>query len=166
VTNEPSSPAALDAVIRQAQYLVFAFDGPIRSMAVGTTGNPAANPPTPHIHDTLAACRESGRSAAVISATPSADVWTYLNTHDLAGQITIVTSLIGEAVTALDASPAECAVITSFPSDIQAARAAGVPSIGYAKMPDNADRLKVSGAGALVTSMANLALRLRAGFTA
>jgi beta-phosphoglucomutase-like phosphatase (HAD superfamily) len=56
----------------------------------------------------------------------------------------------------------ECAVITSSPSDIQAARAAGAHSIGYAKTPDDDAHLIDVGASAFVYSMADLALRIRA----
>jgi beta-phosphoglucomutase-like phosphatase (HAD superfamily) len=159
---------ALDAVVRQARHLLFAFDGPIRGVMRGKSEDPAAvdAPPAPHIQEALAACRESGRSATIISASPSAEVWAYLDAHDLSIPIPVVASLISEAITALEASPTECAVITISPSDIQAAQVAGAPSIGYAKTHDDAVRLKASGAGTVVTSMANLALVLRARFTA
>jgi phosphoglycolate phosphatase len=132
--------------------------------------------PTPYIPDVLAACRESGRSAAIISTNSSAAIHAYLAMHDLANQLTIGAArtgpdpsilppsphLIDRAAAALNASPAECAVISSAPHDIQAARAAGVPSIAYAKTPDGAEHQVHTGASAFVYSMADIALRLRA----
>jgi beta-phosphoglucomutase-like phosphatase (HAD superfamily) len=160
--GQPSS-AALDAVIRQARYLLISFDGPIRSVKTGspTDSTTAAVPPAPHIHDVLAACRESGRSAAVISTTPLVEVRAYLDAHDLSTQITVVALSIGEASSALEASPTDCVAITSSPSDIEAAQTAGVPAIAYAKTPDDAEHLAQAGACTFVYSVMDLALRLR-----
>jgi len=124
----------------------------------------------------LAACRESGRSAAIISATSPAATHAYLAMHDLAGQLTVVAArtapdplilppsphFIGQTADALNAPSAECAVIGSSPNDIRAARAAGAPSIGYAKTPDDAERQVQAGASAFVYSMTDLTLRIRA----
>jgi beta-phosphoglucomutase-like phosphatase (HAD superfamily) len=65
-------------------------------------------------------------------------------------------------VTTLEAPPTDCLLITSSPADIEAAQAAGVPSIGYARTPDDAAHLVDAGAIAFVYSMAELALSLRA----
>lgn len=132
--------------------------------------------PTPYIPDVLAACRESGRSAAIISANSPAAIHAYLAKHDLASQLTIGAArtgpdplilppsphLIDHAATVLDVSPTECAVISSALRDIQAARAARAPSIGYAKTPDHAGHQVHAGASAFVYSLADVALRLRA----
>jgi beta-phosphoglucomutase-like phosphatase (HAD superfamily) len=53
-------------------------------------------------------------------------------------------------------------VIGSSPNDIQAARVAGAPSIGYAKTADDAEHQVQAGASAFVYSMTDLTLRLRA----
>jgi beta-phosphoglucomutase-like phosphatase (HAD superfamily) len=70
--------------------------------------------------------------------------------------------LIDQAAIVLHAWPAECVVIASASSDIQAARAANVPSIAYAKTPDDAEHQVHAGAKAFAYSMADVALRLRA----
>ena len=164
MTFGQSPHAALDAVVRQARYLLFAFDGPIRSVDTGKAADPTTvtAPPAPYIHDVLAACRESGCSAAVVTTTPVAEVRAYLDAHDLSAQITIVAASIGQAASALDASPADFAVITSASRDVEAAKAAGVPTITYAKTHDDAEHQAATGATAVVYSMANVALRLRA----
>lgn len=103
----------------------------------------ATAPPAPYAHDVLAACCESGRTAAIISANSPAAIHAYLTAHDLASQFAAVSArtgpdplilppsphLIDQATVALSARPPECVVIASAPSDIQAAQAAGVPSI-------------------------------------
>ena len=153
MTFEQSPYAALDAIIRHARHLLISFDGPIRS---AITGNLA-----PHISDVLTACRESGRSAAIVTTTPLAEVRDYLDAHDLPPHSTILAPSIAEALSALEASPIDCVAVTSSPDDIEAARAAGVPAIAYAKTPDCADHLLTAGAKAFVYSMIDLALKLR-----
>jgi beta-phosphoglucomutase-like phosphatase (HAD superfamily) len=155
MTFEHSPHATLDAIIRKARYLLISFDGPIRSASTG-------NPPAPHINDVLTACRESGRSAAVVTTTPVAQVRAYLDAHDLSTQIMVVAQSIGEATATLEASPTDCVAITSSQSDIKAAQAVGAPAIAYAKTPDDAEYLVHAGAGAFVYSMADIALRIRA----
>jgi len=145
----------LDGVIRQAQHLLFNFDGPIRSADTG-------NPPAPYIHDALAACRESGRSAAIVTTTPLVEVRAYLEAHDLPPYSTVITPSIGEAASALDASPADCVMVTRTTSDLESAKSAGVPSIAYAKTYNEADHLIEAGAATFMHSMSDLVLSLRA----
>jgi phosphoglycolate phosphatase len=152
---------ALDTVIRDARYLLFVFDGPIRSV---DAGKPADSTTTtaPHIHEALAACRESGRSAAIISSDPPTDVRAYLDAHGLLTQVAVVASSISKAASALETSPADCLLITSSPTDIKAAQAAGVPSIGYANKLGKREGMTEINAGAVIGSIADLALSLRA----
>ena len=153
--------SALDAAIRHARHLLFAFDGPIRNT---DTGMPADSTTTtaPYIHEALAACRDSGRSVVVITPKPLIDVPAYLDEHDLFTQVTVIAASIGDAVSSLEAPPADCLLITSSPVDIKAAQAVGTPSIGYARTPDDAAHLIDAGAIAFVYSIAELALSLRA----
>lgn len=155
---------ALDAAIRQARHLLFAFDGPIRSTdkAKPTDSAVVTAPTSAYLHETLAACHESGRSAAVISANSPTEVRNYLDAHDLSTQVAAVVASIGEAASTLEASPVDCLLITSTPADIEAAQAVGMPTIGYARTPDDAAHLVDAGATAFVYSMADLALKLRA----
>jgi phosphoglycolate phosphatase len=154
---------ALDAVIRNARYLFLAFDGPIRSVdKVEPADSAAAAPVSAYLSETLAACRESGRSAAVISSSSPAEARRYLDAHDLLNRVAVVAASIGEAASTLETSAVDCVIITSSPADIEAARAAGTPSIGYARTPDDAARLVDAGAATFVYSMADVALRIRA----
>jgi HAD superfamily hydrolase (TIGR01509 family) len=132
--------------------------------------------PTAYIHDVIAACRESARSAAVVSNNSAACVHAYLERHGLTREIAVVAArtghdpavlkpsrhLIDQAANTLGAVPSGCAMIGDSPDDIQAAHAAGAHSIGYATSPARAGHLTTAGADAVLFSMADLALRLRA----
>lgn len=68
----------LDAAIRQARHLLFALDGPIPSMSKANLVESITptDPTSAHIYEALTACRESGRSVAVISASTLTEVST------------------------------------------------------------------------------------------
>ena len=132
--------------------------------------------PTPYIHDVLAACRESSRAVAVVSNNSERAVRTYLVRHgldDRVGPLFARTShdpallkpsphLIEKAVQALNADPAATALVGDSITDIEGARLAGVASIGYANKTGKYERMTAAQAGAVVTTLADLALRLRA----
>ena len=132
--------------------------------------------PTPYIHDVIAACHESGRAVGVISNNSASAVRAYLDAHDLASQVNAIAArtrpdstilkpsphLIKEAASTLGASQSTCTVVGDSQSDIQAAHSAGAFSNGYAKTSADADHLAATGADAVVLSLADLALRLRA----
>src|ERR1700730_1489044 len=63
--------------------------------------------------------------------------------------------------TALEASPADCLLVTSSPADIKAAQEAGTTPIGYPRASNDAAHLVDAGATTFVYSMAVLALSLR-----
>jgi phosphoglycolate phosphatase len=135
--------------------------------------------PTPHINDVITACRDSARSVAVISNNSEKAVRSYLAAHDLDGRIEMVAArtscdsailkpspcLIDQAANKLSTRASTCVVIGDSRTDIESARRAGAPSIGYARTPIDGERLTAAGADAIVLSMADLALRLRARVT-
>jgi beta-phosphoglucomutase-like phosphatase (HAD superfamily) len=128
------------------------------------------------VHETLAACRDSGRTPAIVSRNSAEAVSSYLATHGLAEQVRNVTAapsyppghlqtgphLIEDTIRALGASPAECALITASATGINVAQNAGTASIGYATEPSTSERLTDAGAGCVIPSLADLTLRLRA----
>jgi beta-phosphoglucomutase-like phosphatase (HAD superfamily) len=69
---------------------------------------------------------------------------------------------IEQAITGLGAPPSECVLIGDSTTDIQAANRAGIDSIGYANRPGKQAHLTATGAAAVVTSLADLVLPLRA----
>jgi phosphoglycolate phosphatase len=132
--------------------------------------------PTPYIHEVLAASRESGRTVAVVSNNAARAVTTYLERNGLSDSIRLVVArtshdpallkpspyLIDKAVRALDADPAATALVGDSITDVEGAHRAGIASIGYANKPGKYERMTQAGAGAVITSMADLALWLRA----
>ena len=140
-------------------------------VAAATTAVPA-----PYADEVLAACRDSGRTAAILSSHSARAVSSYLSAHDLAGQIHHVIApgnyppghlqtsphLIEDTVRAVGATPAECALITASITGIEAARTTGAHSIGYATTPDTSEHLTAAGARSVIPSLADLTLRLRA----
>lgn len=132
--------------------------------------------PTPYVHEVVTACHNSGRTVAVVSNNSARAVHSYLARHGLDDRISLVVArtdhdpallkpsphLITQAVGALDAEPGECALVGDSVTDIQGARLASVQSIGYANKPGKRERFTAAGAGAIINSLADLALRLRA----
>lgn len=132
--------------------------------------------PTPYIHEVLDACRQSGRTAAVVSNNGSRAVNAYLERQGLSDSIRLVVArtshdpallkpsphLIETAVRALDADPAATALVGDSITDIQGAQRAGIDSIGYANEPGKYENMTQARAGTVITSMADLALWLRA----
>lgn len=132
--------------------------------------------PTPYVHEVIASARESGRVVGVVSNNSLRAVSAFLDRHSLSGGIRLVVArtshdpsllkpsphLIDEAVRGLDANPAATALVGDSFTDIEAAHSAGVASIGYANKPGKRERMMELRAGAVMTSMADLALSLRA----
>jgi phosphoglycolate phosphatase-like HAD superfamily hydrolase len=132
--------------------------------------------PAPYVHDVVTSCRESGRSVAVVSNNSDRAVRAYLVRHGLADRIQFVAArtspdpallkpsphLIEQAMTGLAASPAGSVLVGDSTADIQAAVLAGIDSIGYASTPGKHASLTDAGARAVVSSLADLVLPLRA----
>lgn len=131
---------------------------------------------TPYVHEVISSARESGRIVGVVSNNSPRAVNAYLDRHSLSGGIRLVVArtshdpallkpsphLIEEAVRGLDANPGESALVGDSFTDIEASHSAGVASIGYANKPGKRERMTELQAGAVITSMADLALSLRA----
>ncbi len=183
--NEQGVPLPDDVASNPDPMQVFAYAGTISAELAArveaemtdleVTATSTAKP-TPYVHDVLAACRESGRVVAVVSNNSERAVRTYLVRHgldDRVGQIFARTShdpallkpsphLIEKAVQALNADPAATVLVGDSITDIEGARLAGIASIGYANKLGKYDRMMTARAGAIITTLADLALRLRA----
>jgi HAD superfamily hydrolase (TIGR01509 family) len=132
--------------------------------------------PTPYTHQVIASARESGRTIGVVSNNSPRAVNAYLDRHGLSDGISRVIArtshnpallkpsphLISKAVRGLGATPAESALVGDSLTDIEAAHSAGVASIGYANKPGKREHMTQLAAGAVIASMADLALSLRA----
>ena len=132
--------------------------------------------PTPYVNEVITACHDSARSVAVISNNSEKAIRAYLAAHDLDSQIDLIAArtspdpailkpspyLIDQAATKLGTSASACVVVGDSPADIESARRAGALSIGYTRASSDRERLTIAGADAIILSMADLALRLRA----
>jgi HAD superfamily hydrolase (TIGR01549 family) len=132
--------------------------------------------PTPYVHEVIASARESGRVIGVVSNNSPRAVNAYLDRHSLSGGIRLVVArtshdpallkpspyLIDKAVRGLDADPDATVLVGDSFTDIEAARSANVASVGYANKSGKRERMIQLKAGAVITSMADLALCLRA----
>jgi HAD superfamily hydrolase (TIGR01549 family) len=139
------------------------------------TAVPSAEP-TPYVHEVIASARESGRIIGVVSNNSSRAVSAYLDRHGLSDGVNLVIArtshdpallkpsphLIDEAIRGLDASRASTVLVGDSYTDIEAAHSAGVASIGYANKPGKRERMAQLQAEAVIISMADLALALRA----
>jgi HAD superfamily hydrolase (TIGR01509 family) len=111
--------------------------------------------PTPGAADVIRAFSAAGRRIVVVSNNSAAAVDAYARQHDLERFLTGISArtssdpqllkpsphLVLEAVALLDAEPGRCLMIGDSPSDLEAARLAGVPSVGYANKLGKAERL-------------------------
>jgi phosphoglycolate phosphatase len=132
--------------------------------------------PTPYIHDVLASCRESGRVTAVVSNNSERAVCAYLTRHGLADRTGPVFArtdhdparlkpspyLIDVGINALEAERGATTLVGDSLTDIKGSRSAGIDSIGYANKPGKYELMAASGSGAIVRSLSDLALALRA----
>jgi myo-inositol-1(or 4)-monophosphatase len=129
-----------------------------------------------YVHETLAACRDSGRTPAVIGRQSADAIHTYLAKHGLSDQAALVIApgsyppghlqtfahLVEDTIGALATTPAECALITASQAGIDAAHGVGAHVIGYARTPAGREYLAQAGATCVIPSLADLTLRLRA----
>ena len=129
--------------------------------------------PARYASDVITSARASGRTITVISSCSERAVDAYLVRNSLDGQVGLViartthephppTSLTEHAITALRADPAACMLVASSPAIIEAANAAGTHTIGYARTPGDREHLADTQASAVISSLADLVLRLRA----
>ncbi|TDW18583.1 HAD family hydrolase [Kribbella kalugense] len=126
--------------------------------------------PTPGAADSLAACQSSGKLVAIVSNNYAEAVVRYLARASLVDRVAHVEGrdpsdptlmkpnphLIENAAKALGIRTSACVFIGDQTSDMEAGRAAGTLTIGYANKPGKADALSIAGADAVVQSMTEL----------
>lgn len=119
--------------------------------------------PTPYAREMIVAAYHAGRPVAIVSNNADQAIHTYLHTHRLTSYIAHVTGRayadpslmkpnptpVLAALTALAAKPGGCVLLGDSPSDIHAAHAAEVHTIGYANKPGKRERLTAAGADAI-----------------
>ncbi|MEU4606637.1 HAD family phosphatase [Kribbella sp. NPDC023972] len=132
--------------------------------------------PTPGVDDFLTACQEAGRQLAIVSNNTGASVRAYVDRVGLADLVQHIEArdpsdpalmtpsphLIERAAQALEVEPGACTLIGDQTTDVQAARAIGAASIGYANKPGKADDLTAAGADAVIARFHELTEAIRA----
>jgi myo-inositol-1(or 4)-monophosphatase len=132
--------------------------------------------PSGYVDEVIAACRDSGRTP-VIWARQSAQAvgewlaWSGLDDQvrhviapdgSLAGYLRGEGKSLSDGLGSLGFRADESALVTREPGSAQAARDLGVEVIGYARAPADREQLSGAGAGAVLLSLADLTLTLRA----
>ena len=131
--------------------------------------------PTPGAAESLAACQSSGKLVAIVSNNYAEAVVRYLARNGLAARVGHVEGrdpsdpnlmkpsphLIENAMRALAVRPEACVFLGDQTSDMEAGRAAGAHTIGYANKPGKADALAVAGADIVVETMTEVAEAIR-----
>lgn len=127
--------------------------------------------PTVHADKVLKNASESGLGVAVVSNNSAPAVRTYLDTHGLSAYVSAVCGrvpghpelmkpnphLVVRASRLLGARTDRCVLVGDSATDVEAARAAGARSVGYAKAPDRVAVLESAGAEVVIEDMATLA---------
>jgi len=127
--------------------------------------------PTSGAHGLIEVWHESGRPIAIVSNNGARAISAYLDLYGLRTSINFVSArtsantallkpspyLLHQAVTALDVTPGESIFLGDSTTDIEAAQAAGVRSIGYANKPGKDYGLTAAGADAITDALTGLA---------
>jgi phosphoglycolate phosphatase-like HAD superfamily hydrolase len=158
----PALPAALGEQVRQ------------QFQAEELTAVETAEP-TPGAHDAIAECFRSGKVVTVVSNNGASAVEAYLRRHGLGHYVSCVSArrspdpsllkpspyLLVAAIEATGQQAEQSVLIGDSVTDIEAARAVGSASIGYANKPGKRELLKAAGADVLVANMGDVARSLR-----
>jgi beta-phosphoglucomutase-like phosphatase (HAD superfamily) len=121
--------------------------------------------------DVVRACIDTERLLAIASDTSTDAIDAYLQRRDRARYFAAVVGRdsadpalltpsphrITRTVQALGARPAQCLFVTAAATGIEAARRAGITSVGYADRPGTAERLASAGARIVIDAMHELA---------
>ncbi|GIE32269.1 hydrolase [Actinoplanes italicus] len=127
--------------------------------------------PTPGANDLLRAAHETGRRVAIVSNNASAAIEAYLRDHDLIRYVDGLAArfdgmdphllkphpfLLECGLTAVGLDRDDAVFIGDSVSDIEAGRAAQIPTIGYANKSGKHQRLTDAGADLVIESMNSL----------
>lgn len=140
--------------------------------------------PTPGANQLLTAACENGRTVTIVTNNSVPAVRAYLAAHHLPGFVTAVVGrdeygvppdparmkpspyLVRKAISILDVTERECALVGDSPSDVRAGHLAGVAVIGFANKPGKTDKLTHAGADAVTTRLSKISAALAASPTA
>ncbi|WNI15730.1 HAD family hydrolase [Actinacidiphila sp. ITFR-21] len=151
-----------EATLRAVEDALTSAEG----SAVKVAGNPI-----PGAVAALRAAQSSGHSIAVVSNNSAGPIWAFLHRHGLTPMVREVVGRapyrpdlmkpdpysLALAASRLDLAPTQCTLIGDSVTDIEAARATGAKSIGYANKSGKARSLTEAGADAIVSDMSAVA---------
>ena len=155
-------PSLVRAVARACR------DAEVRAIATAT--------PTPGAVDVLRAARAGGRLVAIVSNNSAEAVRAYLDAHELNPYVDHIAArhdgmdprllkpnpyLLHAALSALHRRPADAILVGDSVSDVEAAQAVRVPTVGYANKPGKLRRLADTSADVVIDGMIQLADALR-----
>lgn len=152
--GDPRLAGQLEAALQKAELT-----------AIGTAR------PTAGAAESIAACVVSGRLVGVVSNNYAGAITAYLIRAGLSESVAHVEGrdpvdptlmkpdphLIERAISTLGVAPASCVFVGDQTTDVDAGRAAGVRTIGYANKPGKVEALSAAGADVILTSMLDLA---------
>jgi HAD superfamily hydrolase (TIGR01549 family) len=127
---------------------------------------------TPGAHQLIRSWSSSRGKVGIVSNNSKAAVKTYLRLHDLADVVFLVSArtspdpsllkptshLVDQAVNLAGVQPEQCTLVGDSPSDMHAARNAGVRSVGYANKPGKLTMLSEARADAVIHTITALKL--------
>ncbi|MFJ8815821.1 HAD family hydrolase [Amycolatopsis thermoflava] len=127
--------------------------------------------PTEGAHELMQAWHGSGRPLAIVSNNSAAAISAYLDFYGLRPLVNVVSAresadvqllkphphLLNQAVRTLGLPAEQCVFVGDSLTDIEAAKAAGVRSIGYANKPGKRERFTSAGADAITDVLTELA---------
>jgi HAD superfamily hydrolase (TIGR01509 family) len=132
--------------------------------------------PTPGAEDVLHAARYSGRHVVIVSNNSTEAIGAYIRNHGLIHHVDAIVGrfdgmdprllkphpfLLERGLDGMKAPRTEAAFIGDSVTDIEAGRAAGIQTAGYANKPGKGQRLAEAGADIVIDSMYDLANALR-----
>ena len=125
--------------------------------------------PTPHATDVICRWHHADRHVAVVSNNSAATIDAYLAAHQIDVDATAARSsadprllkphphLVLQAIAELHADPDATTLVGDSVSDVAAAHAAGIASIGYANKPGKHNALATAGAHVVIERITSLA---------
>jgi HAD superfamily hydrolase (TIGR01509 family) len=167
-TAVPSNERDPLNILRRAGQYGSAITRPIAdALTAAEIGAVHSATPTAGAGAFLGACHATGLPVAIVSNNSSAAVVTYLKKHGLDQNAALVVGrtsdnpalmkpnphLVHLALARLSAYPTTALLIGDSATDVEAARTAGVPALGYANKPGKAASLRTAGASGLIESM-------------
>ncbi|MGA5064501.1 HAD family hydrolase [Streptomyces exfoliatus] len=168
--HSTDDPMVIHQLAREGgQDVLTAVEAALTDAEVRAVG--VAGPPTGGAVEAMAAARSSGRRVAIVSNNSADCVHAYLSSQGLSGAVEAVVGRpilrpdlmkpsphpLLEAAAILGVSPERSALVGDSITDVEAARAAGAGSIGFANKPGKKEALTAAGAGSVVTDMRSIA---------